>query len=104
MNHQATIQAALAGLLVVGIAASVTAQPVPTPKDSEKCYGIAMAGKNDCKAGAGTTCAATAKKDYAGNAWKHVPAGTCTTLESKTSPTGHGQLAEFKEVSMKKEG
>jgi len=24
----------------------------------EQCYGIALAGKNDCKAGPGTTCAA----------------------------------------------
>jgi uncharacterized membrane protein len=68
------------------------------------CYGVSRAGKNDCKAGAGTTCAGSSKKDYAGNSWKHVPAGTCTTMVSKTSPTGHGQLEAFTEVSMKKKG
>lgn len=53
------------------------------PKDEagkEKCYGVALAGKNDCKAGAGTTCAGTSKVDYQGNAFKLVPKGTCTTM------------------------
>ncbi|MEO6365542.1 MAG: DUF2282 domain-containing protein [Luteimonas sp.] len=62
----------------------------------EKCYGVSMAGKNDCAAGPGTTCAGTSKRDYQASAWKHVPDGTCTTMTSKTSPTGHGQLAAFK--------
>ena len=94
----------LALALALGAALTVaqaSASPAATDK-TEKCFGVAMAGKNDCKAGAGTTCAGTAKKDYAGNAWKHVPAGTCTTLVSRTSPTGHGQLAEFAEVPMMK--
>ncbi len=62
----------------------------------EKCYGVAMKGKNDCKAGAGTSCAGSSKKDYEGSAWKFVPAGTCEKTASTTSPTGFGQLAEFK--------
>ena len=55
----------------------------------EKCYGVAMAGKNDCAAGPGTTCAGTSKIDYQSNAWKNVPAGTCTSIET---PYGHGSL------------
>ncbi len=47
----------------------------------EKCYGVAKAGENDCKAGAGTSCAGTSKVDYQGNAWKMVPAGTCEKIE-----------------------
>lgn len=43
----------------------------------EKCYGVALKGKNDCKAGPGTSCAGTSTVDYQGNAWKFVPAGTC---------------------------
>jgi uncharacterized membrane protein len=66
-------------------------------KDKEKCYGVAMKGKNDCKAGAGTTCAGTSRMDYQGNAWSLVPKGTCEKTASPTSPTGFGQLAEFKE-------
>ena len=94
----------LALALALGAAltvANASASPDPAAADkSEKCFGVSMAGKNDCKAGAGTTCAGTAKKDYAGNAWKHVPAGTCTTLVSKSSPTGHGQLSEFADAPM----
>lgn len=37
-----------------------------------KCYGIAKAGENDCKAGPGTTCAGTSAVDYQGNAWKNT--------------------------------
>ena len=59
----------------------------------EKCYGVAMAGKNDCAAGPGTTCAGTSKMDYQGNAWKHVAAGTCTTIKT---PTGMGSLMPIK--------
>lgn len=58
-------------------------------KGMEKCYGVALAGKNDCKAGAGTTCAGTAKIDYQGNSWKAVKAGTCTKI---STPKGHGSL------------
>jgi len=59
----------------------------------EKCYGVAMAGKNDCAAGPGTTCAGTSKMDYQGNAWKNVPAGTCTGIKT---PRGMGSLAPIK--------
>lgn len=55
----------------------------------EKCYGVAKAGQNDCKAGAGTTCAGTSKADYQGDAWKKVAKGACTTIKT---PTGMGSL------------
>jgi uncharacterized membrane protein len=63
--------------------------------DKEKCYGVALKGKNDCAAGAGTTCAGTSTHDYQANAWKLVPAGTCEKTPSKTSPTGFGQMKAF---------
>jgi uncharacterized membrane protein len=59
----------------------------------EKCYGVSMAGKNDCAAGPGTTCAGTSKMDYQGNAWKNVPAGTCATIKT---PKGMGSLTPIK--------
>ena len=49
--------------------------------DQEKCYGVAKAGENDCKAGEGTTCAGTSKIDYQGNSWKLVPKGMCVTMK-----------------------
>lgn len=45
----------------------------------EKCFGVAMAGKNDCAAGPGTTCAGTSVVDYQGNAWKYVEEANCET-------------------------
>jgi uncharacterized membrane protein len=50
-------------------------------QDQEKCFGVALAGGNDCAAGPGTTCAGTSTIDYQGNAWKLVPAGTCAAME-----------------------
>jgi uncharacterized membrane protein len=55
----------------------------------EKCYGVSLAGKNDCAAGPGTTCGGTSKTDYQGNAWKLVPAGTCASIKT---PKGNGSL------------
>ena len=55
----------------------------------EKCYGVSLAGKNDCAAGPGTSCAGTSKADYQGDAWKSVAKGTCTTLKT---PKGTGTL------------
>ncbi len=63
--------------------------------EMEKCFGVALKGKNDCKAGAGTSCAGTSKVDYQSNAWTLVPKGSCEKTVSKSSPTGHGQLHEF---------
>jgi uncharacterized membrane protein len=79
--------AALAAALAVSIAGSASAAPADTPM--EKCYGVALAGKNDCKAGAGTSCAGTSKTNYQGNAWKLVKAGTCVTTKT---PKGPGSL------------
>ena len=94
---QKTITAAtLAGSLAAAftlIAAQASAAPVAAQPNSDKCYGISMAGKNDCAAGPGTTCAGTSKMDYQGNAWKHVPAGTCTTIKT---PKGMGSLTPIK--------
>ena len=60
--------------------------------DSEKCFGVALAGENDCKAGAGTSCQGTQKIDYQGNSWSLVPKGTC---EAIVSPAGKGSLSEL---------
>lgn len=59
----------------------------------EKCYGVSLAGKNDCAAGPGTTCAGTSKVDYQGNSWKQVAAGTCAGIKT---PKGTGSLSPIK--------
>lgn len=58
----------------------------------EKCYGVALAGENDCKAGKGTSCEGTSTIDYQGNSWSLVPAGTCEFIET---PDGQASLAEL---------
>ena len=55
----------------------------------EQCYGVALAGQNDCYAGPGTTCAGTSTQDYQGNSFKLEPKGTCTSIKT---PTGVGSL------------
>lgn len=54
----------------------------------EKCFGVALAGQNDCAAGPGTACAGTSKVDYQGNSWKLVATGTCATMELPDGRTG----------------
>ncbi|ESQ91879.1 DUF2282 domain-containing protein [Asticcacaulis benevestitus] len=71
--------------LVSGAALAADKKPVET----EKCYGVAKAGQNDCKAGAGTTCAGTSRINYDGKAFKEVPKGTCVTIKT---PKGYGSL------------
>jgi uncharacterized membrane protein len=82
MNRN-TIALALAGSLSAALSTAAFASPLPAEKmvGNEKCYGISLAGQNDCAAGAGTTCAGTSTMDYQGNAWKAVPAGTCASMD-----------------------
>ncbi|MGE3289761.1 MAG: DUF2282 domain-containing protein [Geminicoccaceae bacterium] len=82
-----TAAAALAGAFTAAL--SLAALPSDASAEEaakEKCYGVSLAGKNDCAAGPGTTCAGTAKVDYQGNAWKYVPAGTCTQISTPHGP------------------
>ncbi|TFW31431.1 BufA1 family periplasmic bufferin-type metallophore [Duganella callida] len=87
----ATLAATLA-LSIAALSGSAQAADAPKPeqkKATEKCFGVAKAGQNDCAAGAGTTCAGTAKTDYQGNAWVLVDKGTCTKIKT---PKGYGSL------------
>ncbi|WP_421838265.1 DUF2282 domain-containing protein [Novosphingobium sp.] len=93
-----TRSAFIAGAVATALAGLAPQASAAGRPPQEKCFGVSLAGYNDCAAGPGTSCAGTSKRDYQGNAWKLVPKGTCTTLKSATSSTGFGQLAEFKEV------
>ena len=76
MKSTTAIAAAAASLAAAAMLAS---SPAAAAGEKEKCYGVALQGKNDCAAGPGTSCAGTSTVDYQGNAWKFVPAGTCVT-------------------------
>jgi len=86
--------AASAFIVAGAMTAALSMAAVPAAAEDaagmEKCYGVSLAGQNDCAAGPGTTCAGTSTIDYQGNAWKLVPAGTCASMET---PNGHGSLS-----------
>jgi uncharacterized membrane protein len=86
--------AGIAGLacaagIALALAAPTAAQAGQPQPAREKCYGVAKAGQNDCAAGPGTSCAGTSIRDYQGNAWKLVDAGTCEKIRT---PKGPGSL------------
>lgn len=90
MNNTTVIAA---GVLAALTAAAAQAEPVAPQSGKEKCYGVALAGKNDCAAGPGTSCAGTSKSDYQGNAWKYVDAGSCASIRT---PKGFGSQSAKK--------
>ena len=97
-RNAARIVSGAALALAMGAALTLAAAPVAAQSaDKDKCFGVALKGKNDCAAGPGTTCAGTSKVDYQGNAWSLVPKGSCDKTASPKSPSGFGQLTAFKE-------
>ena len=87
-------------LAVVGAVAAAVSISATTAQaaEMEKCFGVALAGENDCKAGPGTTCAGTSTVDYQGNAFKAVPAGTCTTMELPAMADGTPRMGSLEEL------
>ncbi|WP_341365486.1 DUF2282 domain-containing protein [Yoonia sp. BS5-3] len=77
---------------VAGLSTTAAAQA------NEKCFGISLAGENDCAAGPGTTCAGTSTVDYQGNAWTLVPAGTCDTIELPAMADGTERTGSLEEL------
>jgi len=97
----ATLALALGAALTLASTAGQAADTMDkSSMDKEKCYGVALKGKNDCAAGAGTTCAGTSKVDHQANAWSYVPKGSCEKTASKTSPSGMGMLKAFETKKM----
>jgi uncharacterized membrane protein len=93
MTKIQTASISLAGSLasaLVLLSAPAFAGPAETQSTMDKCYGVSLKAKNDCAAGAGTSCAGTSKIDYDAKAWKYVPKGTCETI---TTPKGMGSLS-----------
>jgi uncharacterized membrane protein len=91
MTQTIRIQAAVASVIALGLAAaSVSAQPVPQPKDTEKCYGVAMAGKNDCGTAKHACAGQGAKVDKDPSEWKYVAKGTCEKMGGMLKMGGKG--------------
>lgn len=64
----------------------------------EKCFGVSLAGANDCAAGPGTTCSGTSTVDYQGNAWTLVPAGTCAEIDLPAMADGSARVGSLEEL------
>jgi uncharacterized membrane protein len=70
----------LAGAAMAALRTAASAASAQQRSEHEKCFGVSVAGQNDCRAGPGATCAGTSRLDDQDNAWKLVPRGTCTAL------------------------
>ncbi len=80
MNQRVLIAAAAASLLsTLLVSAPAAAQ------EKEKCYGISVAGQNDCANLSGThSCAGQSKVGADANEWKYVAKGTCSKMKGMT--------------------
>lgn len=82
-SSKALLASALGAVVAMG---ALSAAPAAAA-EKEKCYGIAMAGKNDCASAAGShSCAGQAKMDKDPNDWKYVAKGSCTQMGGKLEP------------------
>jgi uncharacterized membrane protein len=69
----ALLSTAIGSVLALGTVMSAHAADDPT---TEKCYGVAKAGKNDC-AGAAHACAGQSKTNAGAKEFIKLPKGTC---------------------------
>jgi uncharacterized membrane protein len=78
---------------VASLIAAAAAQPAAAEDKaaagSQKCYGIAKAGQNDCGT-AKHTCAGQAKRDNDPSDWKYLPAEACAKAGGKSAPPDKG--------------
>ena len=93
MMKTTLISSALAGLIALG-ALSATSQAADDDKNTEKCYGVAKAGKNDCAAN-GHSCAGQAQMNDAAE-WNYVAKGTCKDMGGLTMDEAKMKLAAGK--------
>lgn len=75
-------------MLAGAVATALAGATVPAKAADVKCFGVAMAGQNDCAAGPGTTCAGTSKVDFQGNSWTYVKEGTCESAMPTLAKSG----------------
>ncbi len=80
MTHSLKLSLAASAVLALAAGHAATGSAIAAEGAKEKCYGVALKGKNDCAAGPGTSCAGTSTVDYQGNAWKYVAKGACEKM------------------------
>jgi uncharacterized membrane protein len=87
MNRREFSSVTLAGAVAAAFGSLAFTAPA-VAQETEQCFGVALAGQNDCKAGA-HDCKGHSTVDYDGQSFKLVPKGTCMTMET---PQGPGSL------------
>ncbi len=80
-------KSAVTALTVASALATALTFTAPAFAADEQCFGIALKGQNDCKAGA-HDCKGMSTTDYDGQSFKMVPAGTCTTMKTPDGRAG----------------
>jgi len=78
MTTKTIVNSAIASAFALGLLATA-GSAVAADQQTEKCYGIVKAGKNDCQTSA-HACAGQASKDGQGDSWVYVPKGTCEKI------------------------
>ena len=94
MSKKLASVALVAGAVATALTMTSIAATSASAAEKEQCYGVSKAGKNDCAAGPGTTCAGSSTVDYQGNAWTLVPKGTCDGMDVEGGRKG--SLKELK--------
>jgi uncharacterized membrane protein len=83
-----TMSSLLAALAMAStISTTSQAGPVDQPSGSEKCYGIAKAGKNDCAAGV-HSCAGQSTKTNDKASFVYLPVGACSKISGASTSAG----------------
>ena len=76
---------------IAALASAVAVMAAPAAaEDFERCYGISLAGENDCAAAFTHNCAGQSTEDYKGTDWMIVPMGTCVAPGSTNPFEGYG--------------
>lgn len=79
-NLDKVVKSAITAALALVTAGSLVANADTAPQQkTERCYGIAKAGMNDCPT-ATDACAGAAKKDNQPDAFILLPKGTCNKI------------------------
>lgn len=83
MSHKLALSGALAAALTLGVVSESAAADKKVKK--EKCYGVSLAGQNDCSNLAGThSCAGQSTVDNDIGEWRLVNKGSCKILKGYT--------------------
>jgi uncharacterized membrane protein len=78
-NANTLVTAALASIIALGAVGTQSTAFAAEKKDAEKCYGVAKAGKNDCKT-LSNACAGHSMTDGQKDAFIALPKGACERI------------------------